>query len=40
MEIVNECREIVNECREMVASIAGKKKADEFVSGILTLMPE
>jgi hypothetical protein len=36
----DEFMEIVNECREMVVSIAGKKKADEFVSGILTLMPD
>lgn len=31
---------IVNECREMVVGIAGKKKADEFVAGILALLPD
>jgi hypothetical protein len=35
----DEFMEIVNECREMVASIAGKKKADQFVEGMLTLLP-
>ncbi len=32
--------ELVDECGEMVAGIAGKKKADEFVAGVLTLLPD
>lgn len=36
----DEFMEIVDECREMVASIAGKKKADEFVTGVRTLLPD
>jgi hypothetical protein len=36
----DELMEIVEACREMVAGVAGKKKADEFVSGILTLLPD
>lgn len=36
----DEIMELVSECREMVVGIAGKKKADEFVTGILTLLPD
>ena len=36
----DEFMDVVNECREMVVGIAGKKKADEFVAGILALLPD